>query len=211
MLLYLVRHGETDWNLAHRIQGNTDVPLNRTGRAQARAAGRLLAGREWIAIVASSLSRARDTASIIAAELGLPEPTTLDALMERNYGSAEGLSYSEIDARFPGDTPVPGRETREEVVERVLPALLHLAERHRDQSVIVVTHGGVIRSLLNVIDPHGRHPKITNGSIHSFRHEDGAFALIAFDDPIIDESLEAATDDLEDQNAVEAREAAGLA
>jgi probable phosphoglycerate mutase len=129
--------------------------------------------------------------------------------VERNYGDAEGLTYAQVEARFPGDTPVSGRETREEVVERVLPALMDIAERHPDQAVLVVSHGGVIRSLLNVIDPEGNHGSITNGSVHSFRHDDGMFSLIAFDDPIEVESHQPGSEPIEAQNAVEMREAAG--
>lgn len=209
MLLYLVRHGETDWNRARRIQGSTDIPLNDTGRAQAAATGRLLSRRAWDAIYSSPLSRAFETATIIAAELGLAAPEPIDALVERNYGEAEGLADPELKERFPGDTPVPGRESREEVAERVIPALIELAERHPDQAIVVVGHGGVIRSVLAVIDPQGTHGMITNGSIHSLRHVDGTFSLIAFDDPIEVESLECATENLEDQNAVERRDTAG--
>jgi uncharacterized phosphatase len=206
VLLYLVRHGETDWNLAHRIQGSTDIPLNDTGRAQARTTGSLLARREWDAIITSPLSRAVETAAIIAERVGLPAPTTLDAIVERNYGEAEGLSDPEIRARFPGDSPVPGRESREEVLARVLPALMEVAEQHAGEAVIVVSHGGVIRSILNEVDPEGKHGLITNGSIHSFSHEDGSFALIAFDDPIEFESLDG--EDIDEQNAVERRDSA---
>lgn len=209
MLLYLVRHGETDWNRARRIQGSTDIPLNDTGREQAATTGRLLARRRWDAIYSSPLSRAAETASIIAGEVGLEPPVLIDELVERNYGEAEGLADPELARRFPGDTPVPGRETREEVAARVLPALVELAERHPDEAIVVVAHGGVIRSVLGVIDPEGRHGMITNGSIHSLRHEDGTFSLIAFDDPIEVESLECATENLEDQNAVERRDSAG--
>jgi uncharacterized phosphatase len=206
VLLYLVRHGETDWNRLRRIQGRTDIPLNDTGRHQALATSRLLARREWDAIISSPLSRALETASIIAAKLGLPAPVANDALVERNYGDAEGLEDTELDRRFPGDTPVPGREEKEDLVARVLPALLEIADQYPDQAVIVVSHGGVIRSVLNAVDPGKRHPSITNGSVHSFLHENGTLSLIAFDDPIEDFSLEAGTDELDQQNAVEARE-----
>jgi uncharacterized phosphatase len=208
--LYLVRHGETDWNLAHRIQGSTDIPLNETGRGQARTTGELLATRRWDAILASPLSRAFETASIIAREVDLPAPTAIPEIVERNYGAAEGLTGDDMDARFPGDTPVPGRESREDVVDRVMPALLRLAEQRPGESVIVVSHGGVIRSVLHAVDPDGSHGMITNGSVHSFRYEEGGFALIAFDDPIQVESLECATEDLDEQNAVERREGAVL-
>ncbi len=206
MQLYLVRHGETDWNRERRIQGSTDIPLNNTGREQARETGRLLARRSWDAIYASPLSRAFETASIIASEVGLPGPTPVPALVERNYGAVEGMTGEQIEASFPGNADVPGREERDEVVSRVLPALLEIAERHPGQAVLVVGHGGVIRSVLGAVDPTGTHGMITNGSIHSLRHEDGTFELIAFDDPIAHEHIDGATDDLNVQNALEGRE-----
>lgn len=208
MLLYLVRHGETDWNLQRRIQGSTDVPLNDTGRAQAKRAGELLSNRTWDAVVASPLSRAFDTASIIAAEVGLPEPTTDSRLVERAYGDAEGLEISEVDRRYPGETHVPGREGREDVAARALDALIEIAEAHPDKAVIVVTHGGLIRSVLHAVDPRTRHPAITNGSVHSFRHDNGTVSLIRFDDPVERESQGPDADGIEEQNRIEGREAA---
>jgi uncharacterized phosphatase len=210
-LIYLVRHGETDWNLARRIQGSTDIPLNNTGRAQAAATGRLLARRDWDLVVASPLSRARETAQIIARELGMPEPTLLPEIVERQYGDAEGLDYEEIAERFPDDAPVPGRESREEVAARVIPAIVNLAEQNPGAAIIVVSHGGVIRSVLTSVapdDPAITGGRIRNGSVHSLSHTDGTLDLIAFDDPIEIESLDCATDDLVDQNAVESRESA---
>lgn len=209
MLLYLVRHGETDWNLQRRIQGSTDIPLNDTGRGQARATGALLTRRNWDAIYSSPLSRAFETGAIIAEQLGLPEPTPVDALVERAYGEAEGLADPELSERFPGDTVVPGRESREEVVARVFPALMDLAERHPDEAILVISHGGVIRSILATVDPEGAHGPITNGSVHSLRHEDGTFSLISFNDPIDVESLECGTDPLDEQNPIERRDPAG--
>ena len=207
--LYLVRHGETDWNRAHRIQGSTDIPLNDTGREQARVTGALLATRQWDAVVASPLSRAFETAAIIAREVGLGEPEVEPAMAERNYGAAEGMTGAEIDALYPDGAEVVGRESREAVVARAMPALIAIAERHPDQAVIVVSHGGVIRSILNAVAPGTSASElIRNGSVHSFRHVDGALELIAFNDPIEAESLECATDELEDQNAIEARETA---
>lgn len=207
-MLYLVRHGETDWNRARKIQGSTDIPLNELGREQAAASGRLLARRQWDAVYASPLSRAFETASIIARETGLPAPQSMAELVERNYGSAEGLTGTEIDRLFPDGADVPGRETREQVAARVLPALHDLAAQHPGENLIVVAHGGVIRTVLNIVDPGGTVEAIRNGSIHSFRHVDGGLELIAFDDPIELESLDCADDELEEQNAIEARESA---
>jgi uncharacterized phosphatase len=207
--LYLVRHGETDWNREHRIQGSTDIELNDTGRAQAAATGALLARRSWDAVVASPLSRAFETAAIIAREVGLGEPEIEPAMVERNYGAAEGMTGAEIDALYPHGVDVPGRESREDVVARAMPALIAIADRHPDQAIIVVSHGGVIRSILNAVEPGTSASElIRNGSVHSFRHVDGALELIAFNDPIEVESLECATDELEEQNALEARETA---
>ena len=205
--LYLVRHGETDWNAARRIQGSTDIELNATGRAQAATTGRLLARREWDGIYSSPLSRAFETGGIIAAEVGLGEPLTIAEIAERNYGEAEGLDWEQIETRYPGDTPVPGRETHEEVAERVLPALVSLARSRPRTALIVVTHGGVIRSVLNAVEPASSHGRINNSSIHSFELVDGALELIAFDDPIDELSLEFATEDFDQQNALEGRDA----
>lgn len=197
--LFLVRHGETDWNQQRRIQGLTDIPLNDVGRVQARTTGRLLARRNWDAVYSSPLSRAFETASIIAGELGLDEPTPVESLVERNYGEAEGLNFLEVERRWPDRGAVPGQESREQVVARVVPALRDLAAAHPAQSLVIVTHGGAIRAVLTAVQPDSSHGMITNGSVHSFRFGDDELQLIAFDDRI-------AIDALDDQNAVEARE-----
>ncbi len=204
--LYLVRHGETDWNAQRRIQGSTDIPLNSTGRGQAQTTGRLLSRREWDGIYSSPLVRAFETARIIATEVGLAEPGTVDAIVERNYGEAEGLNWEQVEQQFPGETPVPGRETHPEVATRVIPALVSLAKSGPGSALIVVTHGGVIRSVLNAVDPDVAHGSITNGSIHSFELVDGSLELVVFNDPIDELSLECGTEDLDQQNAMESRE-----
>jgi probable phosphoglycerate mutase len=210
-LLYLVRHGETDWNLQRRIQGSTDIPLNDTGRLQAMKAGSLLARRHWDGILSSPLSRAYETASIIAREVGLGAPRALDDLVERAYGEAEGLTARQLSQRFSPDDVVPGKESREDVAGRVIPALLQLAEGHPGENLIITTHGGVIRTVLNTIAPDApvhRGVAISNGSIHSFRLNDGALQLVAFDDPIEEASVEPGSADLSEQNALEQRESA---
>lgn len=204
--LYLVRHGETEWNAARRIQGRTDIPLNETGRQQAREAAELLARRRWHGVYTSPLGRARETASIIAERLGLDGVTAIDALVERDYGEAEGMGFDEIEALYPEGVRAPGQETREEVAARVVPALLELAERHPGERLVIVSHGGAIRSVLQTAEPDTRHPRITNASVHSFRVDDGTLRLIAFDDPIEEESLLPENSDLDAQNALEAKE-----
>lgn len=206
MYIYLVRHGETDWNRERRIQGSTDIPLNDTGRAQARATGKLLSRRAWDSIYASPLSRAMETGAIIAARLGIAPPQALPEVVERSYGAAEGRTDDELDELYPPGSEVPGRETREAVAERVVPALVKLAEDNDGKYVVVVVHGGVIASVLAAVAPHHRHGAITNGSIHSFKHDAGSLTLVAFDDPIETESIAYGGADFAEQNAVAQRE-----
>lgn len=209
MLLYLVRHGETEWNAQRRIQGRTDIPLNDRGREQARRAGELLARRDWDRVLTSPLSRAAETASIIADVLGLAEPEADDRLVERDYGEAEGLAIDEVDRLFPRGAEPVGRESPEEVRDRAMAALLDIERMHSGQDVVVVAHGGLIRQVLAAVEPHVRYPMITNGSIHSFVHREGALELIAFDDPIEVDSEGPITDSIQVQNPIEGREDAG--
>ena len=182
--LYLVRHGETDWNVQRRIQGSTDIPLNDNGRRQAKRTARLLAAGAWDAVVSSPLSRAYETATIITTELGLRPPVLLPAVVERRYGEAEGLDFYDVEERFPDGVEVPGRESPATVVARVLPALTTLALERPAQRIIVVTHGGVIRAMLNAVVPEEDRfagVTITNGSVHHFHFSDDALELVAFD------------------------------
>lgn len=204
--LYLVRHGETEWNRLRRIQGLTDIPLNDTGREQARRTGLLLTRRPIARVYASPLIRARETAELIAAELGLHEVELLDELVERNYGSAEGMSFHEIDVRYPEGSEVPGRESRAAVAARVVPALQRMAADHPDESIVVVSHGAAIRAALMSAEPGGGFAAITNGSVHRFHIDEDDLRLVAFDDPIELASVDARHGDLGTQNAVEARE-----
>ena len=101
--LLLVRHGETDWNAARRIQGSTDIPLNDTGREQARETAAALAARfagQAPVVASSDLSRARETAEIIAEALGVAGPRLYPQLRERSYGVAEGMTIEEYLERF---------------------------------------------------------------------------------------------------------------
>lgn len=175
-----VRHGQTDWNLERRIQGLTDIPLNDTGRQQAERAGRELAQTAWDGIVSSHLSRALETARIIAACVGLPEPTVVAGLEERAHGAMEGMTFDERQASFPGDTVVPGLETRDAVIQRVLSALAGL-EYAGPGRILAVSHGGVIGSVVRHATD-GEQPTagqvIANGSYHDFDWTDGELSLI---------------------------------
>ena len=138
--LLLVRHGETDWNAEGRLQGHTDRPLNDFGRRQARALADRLAGDGITAMYTSDLSRAQETAEILAERLGLAVVVDPD-LRERNWGTWEGLTGGERDkVEFAGESP-------EEHRERVMRAVGRIVEGHPDQRVLVVTHGGSLRRI----------------------------------------------------------------
>ena len=145
----LVRHGQTDWNAERRLQGSTDIPLNDVGRGQARDAVAVLAPYEWDAIVSSPLSRAAETADLIAEGLGLEVVRRVPELTERSFGPAEGMQAGpELDAlRVPGG--FQGAESEEEAAERGLAALEALAEEFRGQRLLVVTHGTLLRVSLS--------------------------------------------------------------
>ncbi len=205
--LYLVRHGETEWNRQHRIQGSTDIPLNDTGRAQAERTGQLLARRKWDAIYSSPLSRAFETATIVGNAVGLTKPEAVSDLAERYYGEAEGLTPQELDTRYPGTTAVPGRESRDEVAQRVMPALLRIATAEPERHIIITTHGGVIRTVLLALNARvDSGIPITNGSVHSFRLRGNSLELVEFDDPIEVDSVVQGDEDFEEQNLLEERE-----
>jgi len=204
--LYLVRHGETDWNRDKRIQGSSDIPLNEIGREQARTAGRLLARRSFDALAASPLLRATETAQIIGAEIGHDAVEPVPGVVERHYGEAEGMTWEEVDAAFADRERIPGRESRSAVTRRAMPALLDLAGRHRGSRLVVVTHGGVIRALLDAVAPklEAARAPITNASVHSFSVDDRGLRLVTFDDPVEERSVLPGAGDLDEQNRVEA-------
>ncbi|MFB8368959.1 histidine phosphatase family protein [Pseudarthrobacter sp. NPDC055928] len=145
----LIRHGQTDWNAQRRLQGSTDIPLNDVGRGQARDAVAVVSGHEWDAIVSSPLSRAAETADLIAAGLGLTVARRLPELSERSFGPAEGLQAGpELDAlRIDGG--FRGAESEDEAASRGLAALEALAEEFRGGRVLVIAHGTLLRVSLS--------------------------------------------------------------
>ena len=151
--LVLVRHGETDWNRERRYQGHADTPLNTAGRRQARELATIVRSDGLSAVYTSPLRRASETATIVAAELGL-EARELEALREIDVGDWQGLTVDEVRAQFPEQVAAAwhsgwlGGETYDELSARVLPALLDLGRRHARARVLGVTHAGPIRVAL---------------------------------------------------------------
>ena len=151
--LILARHGETDWNSERRWQGHADTPLNETGRAQSRELASRLAGRGIVAIYSSDLARARETAELVGAELGL-EVRLDPRLREVDVGEWSGLTSAEVERDYPdghrrrreGGTGWSQGESFESMGARVLEALRSIASSHPDSCVLAVTHGGPLRA-----------------------------------------------------------------
>jgi probable phosphoglycerate mutase len=184
--LVLVRHGETDWNLSGRAQGHTDIPLNDTGRAQARAVAALLAGLRPVRLWSSDLARARETADAIAATTGL----TIECdprLREYDVGERSGLTLAEAAERFPEELAayragrtaslVPGEETTEQVRDRIVPAILDcFAGLSGGETGIAVLHGACLRvGLMGVIGWPWQHARALVGI------DNGAFCVLTHD------------------------------
>lgn len=184
-IIYLARHGETEWNRVGRWQGATDIPLSDAGRAQARALAVKLRERGIARVHASSLSRALETAQIIAEHLGLPAPAVDERLRERGYGVFEGLTREQCAKQFPAEwerylaqgrvTP-PGGEPHNEVVARVRAAIDQIAGAAGTaaEAILVVAHGGCIRALIHALAGFYP-PPVQNGAVFRLRFQRGAF------------------------------------
>jgi probable phosphoglycerate mutase len=148
------RHGRTAWNAEKRFQGQTDIPLDDTGLAQARRAAALLATLRPDAIVASDLRRAADTAGFLAEHTGLTVEYD-KGLRERFGGSWEGLTNSEIRARWPEENArmdIPDGEDLSAVGERVRDAIVRALPRVPDHGLLVVVgHGAALRAGINAM------------------------------------------------------------
>jgi probable phosphoglycerate mutase len=150
MTFAFIRHGQTEWNRQLRLQGSSDIPLNDTGRSQARDAVAVLASTAWDAVVSSPLSRARETASIIADGLGIELGPSYQELVERDYGDAEGATEEMITERWP-DRQYPGLESLDSVVGRGLASIERIADDYGEANVVIVCHGTIIRYTLQML------------------------------------------------------------
>ena len=153
--IYIVRHGETMWNAEGRIQGHTDIELTERGKEQARSTARRLADVRFDVAYSSDMSRTRETALIILGEREIPLHSVPD-LREYNKGVFEGLTPEEYRHRFPEfyqaslvndlDFAPPGGETIRQCQARMSAFVGMLRDKHPDEDVLVVGHGGSLRS-----------------------------------------------------------------
>jgi probable phosphoglycerate mutase len=208
--LLVIRHGETTWNIATRIQGHTDIPLNDRGRWQAERVAQTVREEGIDALYSSDLLRARHTADAIAGLL--PLPLQLDAqLRERHFGRLEGLTQEEVAIRWPDEAKrwrerdpsygPPGGETLQGFYDRCITALTRLAHQHMGQTIAVVAHGGVLdcfyRAANRVPLEAPRTWHINNACINRLLYSPEGFSMLAWGDsrhlddaPALDESTD---------------------
>lgn len=191
----LLRHGETAWNAETRIQGQLDVALNERGRWQAARLAHALAGETLDAVYSSDLARAHATALALAQLQGLPVHTDA-ALRERGFGRFEGLTYAEIEERFPDEAQrwrrreagfgPGGGEPLALFYERSVAAVTRLAAAHPGQAIAVVAHGGVLdclhRAAAGIALDAPRTWQLGNAAINRLLFVEGRFVLIGWDD-----------------------------
>lgn len=176
MELALIRHGQTDWNLDERVQGRTDIPLNETGREQARTAAELIRadGAHWDLILSSPLQRARETAEIIAEATAVPFGGVVDGLIEQNFGEGEGMVVAEFYDRWP-NRDFPGGEHDDELGARGVRTLDEIVGAHPSGTrVLAVSHGSLIRGTIARLmrTPYKQVPRLDNTSISLFAHDE---------------------------------------
>jgi broad specificity phosphatase PhoE len=156
--IYLIRHGQTQWNKVHRWQGRTDIELDEVGATQALGLAKRLSGCNITTLYTSPLKRARMTAEAIGAVLGL-EPFFLDDLQEIAFGHWEGLTLHEVRRTYPEQLliwesqpytdPGNGIESFSGLHDRAVGALRDICGRHNsDEAIAVVTHGAWIRAII---------------------------------------------------------------
>ena len=197
--LILLRHGETDWNRELRFQGQVDVPLNATGHAQAQRLAQRLAAEPVHHIVSSDLLRTRQTAQPILGLAPLAQSSELvtDALLrEQNFGRIDGMRVEDIKTQhadvwagwtqFQSDYAVPDGESTRQFHTRVMQAMHRLAAVYAGQTLVVVTHGGVLDMLYRTVHGLGlngpRQSTIPNAGYNRVRFDAGRFAILNWAD-----------------------------
>jgi len=203
-----VRHGETSWNAEARIQGQTDIGLNQTGRWQAQRLGQALAAEAISAVYSSDLQRASATAEPIAQAAGT-EVVPHQGLRERCFGMFEGRTFDEIQQawphhaqnwrkRIPDWQPPDGGESLLQLRARVTGTLQELAARHHGEQIVVVAHGGVLDALYRVATGQDvsspRTWELPNGAINRLLWTPQGLTIVGWsdtqhlDDPAADET-----------------------
>ena len=181
--LGLFRHGQTDWNIDFRLQGVTDIPLNETGISQARDAAKFIVAADWDILLTSPLSRAKDTAAIVASAAGLQTAIEEPLLLERAFGEAEGLTHEEWKERYANLSVLPGGESLEELEIRAKLLLASFAARYAGQRVLAVSHGALIRKLIRIVSDREfprEGERFGNASLSTLIHDGSGWRIESF-------------------------------
>ncbi|HHT88984.1 MAG TPA: histidine phosphatase family protein [Clostridiales bacterium] len=182
MKIYLIRHGETDWNLIGKVQGREDVPLNETGRRQVRKCAAALKNTEVKIIVTSPLSRAVETAEIISDSIGGSKIIIDDGLIERDFGRLSGISYDSrkfFDTFGFEDTIEP----LDKLSKRLVDCICKYAAKYNNQDIIMVSHGAAINSVIMVLtggEKGSGKTGLKNACINIITYEDNELILDHF-------------------------------
>lgn len=189
MNIFLLRHGETDWNKVQRLQGHTDIPLNQNGRSQIKQVADTFANMnaDINLIISSPLSRAYESAEIVADSLGYVKEKILvePLLIERCFGAGEGLTVAERKEKYPGDN-YPGMESYEQLIERANAAFQKVVSAYSDkENILLVAHGAILYAILTAITDGkmaygGPLTKFEPGSIHRVTYLDGAMKIAKY-------------------------------
>jgi uncharacterized phosphatase len=169
----LFRHGQTDWNIDLRLQGTADIAMNEVGRAQVRQAAASLARERWEVLLSSPLGRARESAEIIAEYLGVTDIVEQPLLTERAFGIGEGKTYEEWQRDFAQLDDIPGVESKASVRARSRQLLAHVEAEYAGAQVLAVSHGALIRLVLEEVSLGALPPageRLQNASLHLLRH-----------------------------------------
>jgi len=150
MKIYLIRHGQTDWNLQGRFQGREDTPLNETGIEQAKECGLALAGEKFKAVITSPLIRARKTAEIIAELVQAEEFIIDEAIIERDFKAVSGMTKEEREAYY-ASGGIDDKEPFEDLCSRMIDSLEKNGRKYYPDNIIMVSHGASINSVLSVL------------------------------------------------------------
>ncbi|MBU8657024.1 histidine phosphatase family protein [Bacillus pumilus] len=177
----LVRHGETDWNAAKRIQGRTDIPLNDTGKWQAEQTGLYLKDAHWDVVISSPLTRAKETAHLILKHVDAPL-VIMDDFIERDYGDAEGMSFEERQKLFP-NKQYPNMEPLETIQDRMVEGIEKVRAAYPNQQVLIVAHGAAIHALLTTLaDEHLglENTRLVNACLNYVEWKDGKWKVLDY-------------------------------
>jgi len=181
--LGLLRHGQTDWNINFLLQGVTDIPMNQTGIEQVKLAAKAIRAEDWDVVLTSPLSRARQTAEIIASQHGYTEIIEQELLIERSFGEAEGLSHEQWRAKYSNLDVIPGGESRTQLAERSRLLLETISQELAGKRVLAISHGALIRALIaiasnNELPRDGE--RLGNASLNVVKHSDNSWQVVNY-------------------------------